>query len=525
MHKLTYLFLLIVIPNVIGISFINFKRVAAPKPVIASDDPELNMPSVYHSKFKELDKEFSHENPQEITAICLTCHTERGKEVMRGAHWRWSRESYVEARDSVLDIGKKNLLNNFCIGIAGSEGSCNRCHIGYGWKDNTFDFSDQNKIDCLICHDNTGTYEKETGMAGYPSKDVDLKHVAQNVGKPKKENCAYCHANSAGGNNFKRGSLDNAMLDCTRELDVHMAKDGPDMNCIDCHTAEKHKMKGRYYGLSSTNENRIDCIGCHTQQVHAQNILNEHTIKISCQVCHIPEYAKANATKMYWDWSAAGNLRNGEPYHEEDEDGNHTYLSIKGAFVFEKNVEPEYIWFNGTADHYLLGDQVDTSKPILINKLFGAYNDQEAKIYPVKIHRARQPYDCTHKMLIQPKLWDARKGAGAYWTDFNWYVASKEGMEKTGLSFSGKYCFVNTEMYLPVNHMVAPKEQALDCKDCHVRKGGRLDALQDFYMPGRNYNASLDFFGKWIIILSFLGAAFHALLRFYSYRNKKNTHA
>ena len=66
---------------------------------------------------------------------------------------------------------------------------------------------------------------------------------------------------------------------------------------------------------------------------------------------------------MAWDWSTAGQLRDGKPYEEDDGQGNHTYMSIKGSFTWAKNVTPEYIWFNGTAAHYLLGETVRPVAP------------------------------------------------------------------------------------------------------------------------------------------------------------------
>ena len=111
------------------------------------------------------------------------------------------------------------------------------------------------------------------------------------------------------------------------------------------------------YSLSSMNHNRVFCEDCHTETPHEKEILNEHTLKVACQTCHIPIYAKEKSTKMNWDWSTAGKLKNGKPYHEEDSLGNHTYLSIKGSFVWERDIKPEYQWFNGTASHYLEGDE------------------------------------------------------------------------------------------------------------------------------------------------------------------------
>ena len=43
-----------------------------------------------------------------------------------------------------------------------------------------------------------------------------------------------------------------------------------------------------------------------------------------------------------------------------------------------------------------------------------------------------------------------------------------------GLPYSGEYGFAETWMYWPSTHMVQPKENALQCADCHSDEG-RLD--------------------------------------------------
>ena len=226
---------------------------------------------------------------------------------------------------------------------------------------------------------------------------------------------------------------------------------------------------------------------------------------------------------MYWDWSTAGKLKDGKPYTEEDSLGNHTYMSIKGSFEWGNNLTPDYVWFNGTADHYLLGDEIkDTTKPLVLNQLHGAYGDFNSKIIPVKIHKAKQIYDPVNKLLIQPHLWDEKKGEGAYWVDFNWNEASEYGMSRIGLPYSGEYDFIETEMYWPINHMVAPKEESLSCESCHSRENSRLANLTDFYMPGRDYNSYVEFFGKLIIILTLLGVLTHGAIRvFIAKKNNK----
>ena len=119
-----------------------------------------NDPSVYHTKLKELQKPFAE--AKEVTASCLECHTERHKEILQSTHWRWEKEDIKDGNTS-LYIGKKTSINNFCIGTQSNEKTCTRCHIGYGFADKEFDFNDANSIDCLVCHDNTSTYKKESG--------------------------------------------------------------------------------------------------------------------------------------------------------------------------------------------------------------------------------------------------------------------------------------------------------------------------------------------------------------------------
>jgi hypothetical protein len=71
----------------------------------------------------------------------------------------------------------------------------------------------------------------------------------------------------------------------------------------------------------------------------------------------------------------------------------------------------------------------------------------------------------------------------------------------------------------PITHMVAPKEKALGCMDCHAR-GGRLDGLPGIYMPASHPNGLLDKLGWGVILLVLLGVTGHGLLRFMS-RGKK----
>ena len=466
--------------------------------------------SVVHASFPELRKQFS--SPRDVTAACIRCHNGSHTEVMATSHWKWEREEFIVGK-GIRTVGKKNILNNFCIGISGNETTCNSCHVGYGWGDRTFNFSDSLNVDCLGCHDHTGTYVKPVGNSGYPDPTINLALVAQSVGRPIRENCGVCHFNSGGGNNVKHGDLESALLETTRDIDVHLASDGGDLHCVDCHRTENHQMLGKMYTFSSMNRDRATCEQCHGSLPHENDVINEHTMKVACQTCHISRYAKVNPVKTTWDWSTAGRLRNAEPYEERDSTGVITYTSKKGTFTCGRNLIPEYFWFNGTASHYLLGDTLPATEPLQMNPLQGSYDDPEAKIVPVRVHRALQIYDTKYRYLIQPKTVSTKHGDCGYWKEFNWPRAAEEGMKEVGLPYSGEYGFTSTEMYLPLNHMVSPKSETVKCEECHTRDGSRIAALTDFYLPGRDRSAPVETFGFFLVIVSLIGALGHAATR------------
>lgn len=395
--------------------------------------------------------------PQDVTRACLECHPEAATEVMKTQHWTWlGDEVEVPGHPGKQRIGKANLINNFCIAVnAGNYAGCTKCHAGYGWRDKDFDFSRQENVDCLVCHDNTGNYLK--GEGGMPAPGVDLLAVAQGVGYPKRENCGYCHNYGGGGLGVKHGDLDNTLDNPSENDDVHMGREK--FTCTECHSGGHHNVKGRSMSVSVEDSNNVGCTDCHGEQSHRDERLNAHTKSIACQTCHIPTFARRVPTKTDWDWSKAG-----DPNRADDV---HHYLKIKGEFVYGTEIVPEYHWFNGTSERYLLGDKIDPSKPVDINNPLGDVRDRNARIWPFKVHRAKQPYDLDNKVLVPPRT----SGEGGFWHKFDWNEALRLGAQDVGLDYSGHYGFVETIMYWPLSHMVTPKEQALGCDDCHGSQG------------------------------------------------------
>jgi octaheme c-type cytochrome (tetrathionate reductase family) len=399
-----------------------------------------------------------YETGPDVTRACLECHETAAHEVAQTVHWTWESEPVLlEGRDEPVTIGKKNSINNFCIGIQGNWTGCTRCHAGYGWEDANFDFEAEENVDCLVCHDQTGLYQKSN--AGLPDSAVDLAAVAQSVGTPSRTNCGSCHFNGGGGNAVKHGDLDSSLFFPSEDVDVHMGRH--DFLCVDCHQTEEHQVKGYSISVSVEPDNELACTDCHSDAVHEDDRISAHLDTVACQTCHVPLGAVRDATKMNWDWSAAG---------QDIPEDPHKYLKIKGSFIYEQNFMPEYAWFNGYADRYILGDVIDPSESTVLNMPQGDVADPEAKIWPFKIHRAKQLYDADYNILLQPKT----VGEGGYWTEFDWDLAARLGSEAAGLEYSGEYGFAETEMYWALTHLVAPKEEALQCSDCHS-ENGRMD--------------------------------------------------
>ena len=416
-----------------------------------------------HAKLVKLEK---GADAMTVTQNCLSCHEKEGRAVLKSAHWKWHGPSpFTKGHEKRTDLGKHfNTINNFCINLNSNWPRCTSCHIGYGWKDASFDFKDQNRIDCLVCHDTTGTYKKAPAGAGFPEKGVDLVKVAQNVGRPSRATCGMnCHLVGGGSDGLMQGNAqaNSAMLQKTDDVHMGAKQGGMNFRCQDCHKTRNHMISGRSIAVATT-EGDLSCEYCHTDAPHPGNRLtahhlNKHTKHVACQTCHIPTYARNRPTKISWDWSTAGKPLNSPP----DKYGMPTYDKKKGSFLWAKNAKPEYRWYNGTVKRHLLGDRLGKDRPVELAAPVGSISDRSARIYPFKINRGRQIADAKNHYLITPKLWQG------FWKHFDWNKAAAEGMKASGLPYSGKYEFVDTVMYWGLTHEVAPKEDALSCAACH----------------------------------------------------------
>lgn len=430
----------------------------------ASNDPAAHIPTkAVHVDHKDIVKgEFK--TGQDVTRACLECHEDAAAQLMKTTHWTWQSKAFdIPWRDEDVTIGKINQINNFCIGTQGNENKCMSCHAGYGWEQGReTQQSDPENVDCLACHADVATYGKS--LYGNPAEGIDLLAAAQSVHAPTRENCGKCHFDGGGGNGVKHGDLDESLYFPNNNLDVHMGGE-LDMQCVDCHITTDHQILGRLitdnYTIDPTEQ--VSCEQCHVNQKHQDERNNTHLASVACQTCHIPAMALEDPTKVTWDWSQAG--------QEGREEDHFTYLKIKGEFTYEKNFKPTYLWFNGNNEYrYILGDPLGKDGITYINKPAGSIEDPTAKIFPFKLHIAKQPYDVKNNYLLQP----ITSGKDGFWTTFDWNSAFELAVPITGLAFSGEYGFTTTYMYWATTHMVQPADQALQCDSCHGEKG-RMD--------------------------------------------------
>ncbi len=469
-----------------------------------------------HSKFKELKGDFR--DGKDLTNKCLKCHNLAAIQVKKTFHWTWRDKSGLKGKGAYS-------LNNFCISTNFMhDEECTSCHIGWKGK--------MHGINCLKCHLQTKE-DIASDMKDYiffsGSKDKDSQEMAQDikntildnivkVGPPTRRNCGQCHFKGGGGDGVKHGDLDTSLINPKRDLDVHMGVDVGNFSCVRCHTTIKHKIAGRYYSHPAVKErkslvqddmaSKITCVACHTNTPHKESILNDHTNKVACQACHIPEFARKKPTEMWWDWSTAGRTKNGKQIRKMGPLGKPIYTTIRGSKKWAKNVVPEYYWYNGTMGSLTVKDKIDPSHEVAIRWPIGSPKDKNSRIYPFKIHRGKQPYDKKYKTLLPPLL----SVEDVCWLTLDWQKALKHGCEIMGIPYSGEYGFVRTSFAFPITHMVAPKEMAVRCIECHTQNG-RLKHIKGVYIPGRDRFGILDNLAWTIILLTLIGVLMHGLGR------------
>jgi hypothetical protein len=293
-----------------------------------------------HRKIAALKRDF--QSGPEITQACLSCHSEAAAQFHETIHWNW-----MGAIDGDKRLGKAgDSLNNFCISSNNMQDpQCLNCHPSWNAE------GKKGEVNCLVCHGQkeinwSESFEdlKAFAASSDPSEKeianelkANIKDAAQSVGLPTRKNCGSCHFKGGGGDGVKHGDLDSSITLPNKALDVHMGVDGQNFQCTRCHTTSLHNIAGRIYTKPAATDRKsliqddliakITCESCHSSTPHKSGSkANDHTDVVACQSCHIPDFARVNPTKMWWDWSKAGKTKDGKKYNEVGELGKDDYL-------------------------------------------------------------------------------------------------------------------------------------------------------------------------------------------------------
>ena len=400
--------------------------------------------------------------------LCLSCHSEQAKQMYASAHYQWQGEALYDAVNGPLLQGKiSDAFNSYCINILGNWNACGSCHAGLGAQPVlTASPTDEQlkNIDCLICHQKDYKRIKVNGVfvPDTANMAISLTQAVQTVHRPDRAACLSCHAKAGGGDAVKRGDLALASATTTdTQYDVHMSSAGANLNCLDCHTTQSHRIAGRGSDLRETDlDVEMACTTCHfdkaTSNGHGTADVNRHVGRVACQTCHIPTYAKnaadtpaSEATETHRTWKTSD--ASAPPYHPS---------SVKA-----NNLTPKYGFWNRYSINYRLGEvaQLDaktgaypTSRPD------GDVRDTspDNKLYPFKYKTAEQPLMISSGKLIA-------LDTSVYFAAANADAAIRAGLANMGYSENEAYTWVKTDTFQLLNHQVSPATQALNCTDCH----------------------------------------------------------
>lgn len=433
---------------------------------------------------------------------CLSCHSTQGTEMVNSLHAKWKAPTPELTNTKGEELGKAMRgINTFCTYAMSSKNACFSCHVRA--DGNAPHPAEAKDIDCLMCHNDTyqrkftsdptntqtvdnvngetktyvfgkvdsqGNYMIEPDYSKMPA-GTSMVNLARSVQMPTSKSCLRCHATAGGADWTKRGDLGLNSTNPTVDQDVHLSLNGAALTCVACHSNLNHKIGGRGIDLRGTETTAPTCQACHTAAPHANVVLNRHASgQVSCQTCHIREFAKGGATEMSRDFRVPV--------------WNPNQLSGQGGFIGEEIkqsfVKPEYVWFNGTSSVYNVGDtiQPDAQGVYHMAKANGAPFDGTSSIVPIKRHFTVMPLHESGKMIPPAIVWMFMTG--------KYDVAVQKGMEEQGMS--GNYAMVQADAEMLITHGVEPKAKAPSCTECHNNTGHTADGSGLLPMTSLGYH-------------------------------------
>lgn len=389
-----------------------------------------------------------------VTKICLKCHNQQAADVLNSAHWTWERQRIID--NETVTYGKKDSLAGFAVDVASNPARCQRCHVSNTRPDIEFAAPAPEMVDCLLCHDTTGTYNLTA-----PDK-TNLEKIARNVGRPGPANCTTCHFADCGLSQ-ESGSEKLPMRD------IHITRTKNAFTCQTCHVRHNgHNLSRTVDQTGTPSGDGTGCASCHTAKPHSLAQINLHTTAIACQTCHIPQYALEKPVLVNWNWLMTGGPDRVMQHNGQDR----TALVDENGIMTATKLEPVYLWDDGSDQVYTRGSRIKPNEPVYLQK--PSDRSDTSKIMPFRVISSTQMYDAKYRYLISPRI---HPSGPSYFSGNDWDVLAQQGMQAIVLPFSGQYGFTATTTYRRINHGVVRADKALGCLDCHGATG-RMDWKQ-----------------------------------------------
>ena len=451
---------------------------------------------VGNGRFPLAQSEFEQLNPtDQLTELanidCLTCHQNLYK---RFPDWTASGEGFV-------DFDLLNLVEDTTTGELTQVNGAILPRTGFSG----IPAVDPVTLDFQFLPAGSDTLPASVPMA---PMSITTLQAAQTVHPTTPQTCLSCHAGAAGADGAKRGDLSREVANnASLAMDFHLSPQGAGLNCSSCHDAGGHRLRGRGLDLRPNDvPERFTCdsAGCHNSTPHGDlsntqgSSRDKHAMKVACQTCHVPSYAKAAVgTEVARDWqdphptAAACNGRGGWLPRED-----------KGG-LGSASLIPSYAWFDGTSEVYYLGESLEGVPTIplaadIAARFVGNFNagdpayvlgmpngdvtgNTETKIYPMKEHWGKLAInEATNELIGHSTFEFFRTGS------FCRAVAVGLGLDEENQATSSvcngnpgdpndmppNTTTVAVHTFQTINHGVEPRGNALDCGSCHASQSG-----------------------------------------------------
>lgn len=394
----------------------------------------------------------------DVTTACLECHHQQALEVLQSTHWTWVRQRTINGRNTLF--GKKESLTGFAIDVSSNPSRCLGCHISNTRPEVNLDTPGPEMVDCLVCHDTTGTYHLTNPDLPVEQSSENFELMARNVGTPTPANCMSCHFADCGLPATDPTAV-NSRKNSSAMQDFHIKSAKISFTCQTCHIRHSGHGFSRKIVKNNGTGSKQGCESCHTKTPHTMDPLNLHMAKIACQTCHIPQYAQQEPVVISWNWIMTG--KTNRVYQSRP--GGHSLVQDENGFTSATQLEPVYFWDDGSDLVYTRGQRIKPQALTFLQK--PSEKNSMSKIAPFRVIYGTQMYDSKYRYLISPLL---RPTGSSFFPDSDWEKIAKEGMESIVLPFSGQYAFAPTAILRRINHGIAPIANALGCVDCHGSK-------------------------------------------------------